>query len=377
MSFHGVNKDAIVLLILGLLLTWLLTSSVGIIKSQQSPSAQSAGLPRVSLPTLPLPNLYPGFPMINITIVPPTPLITGILTIPLVPIPIIIPNIPINAALPINIPVIRTGTGINTGSLMHGAAQGLSGTKSPVPVSIPFPRVLVIALLVFTLIIAVVMGIISVKNLRGISRSTEASRQQLQTEQWKATKPIARGGGSKAQSAVQYGNLGINLMPNEVVSPLRGWGGSSLVKLPIPTDLPLIWHVGLMTVETGNNVSVSVRPSAPMVGGAIQFLVPGCYELVVDGNGITERWFIRVVDYGEDVIKLMRLNNPGIGASSTVREDLMRFMNRGQVNNSVLRLISTFEKARYGLRPIGRSEYEDYLRSLAKVFPDAKVIVCG
>lgn len=376
---YCVNKDAIAVLVLGLLLTWLLTSSVGMVKFQVNANSQSGNFHGLSLPTLPLPSLNPGFPIINITVAPSINFsIVGIFTVPLVPMPIILPNISIIQLSP-GIPIIKVSS-VNvagTSSSTTGKSQGFN-SNSNVLLPIQFPKILIIALLIITLIITVIMGVMSTRNLLSIRRDIKA-KSPPQSKQ--LTELRIRKAGSKSQGVqnpIQYYDSIINLMPHELIAPIQGWGGSSLIKFPIPEDLPLIWHVGSMPIETSEGVSITINPQANIINNSIQFPNPGCYELEVKRGDVHERWFIRVINYNEDVVKLMRLNNTSASASSTVREDLLKSLSRDNYTiDLIMKILNVFERARYGLKTVGRDEYEDYLRALAKVFPNAKVIVCG
>ncbi|WP_069807234.1 DUF4129 domain-containing protein [Vulcanisaeta thermophila] len=380
------RRDAIIILIIGLVLTWLLASSINIIKVQPRPGEAQGGSIRV--PTIPLPNLLPTPPLVNTSIYIPTnfsmPIFNGFVTIPLVPVPVVMFNMPIN--LSIGVPRIgQGGRGYVGGGLGGGSGAGASrGTGSAgnyvttTPTPMPLPSTLLTILLIALLGLSVILGVISARSIKASLSTTRGVSRVGQTINANAAKPALKPRENASRGTVINYDMGVSLMPHEVISPLRGWGGSSLIMFPVPTDLPLIWSVGDMPIKVVDGVTISVSPGAHVDSGLIRWLGPGCYEVRVSYGPHVERWFVRVVDYGDDVIRLMRINNPLGNASMTIREELLRWARDNNVDGDlVMRLIRVFEDARYGLKPVGKGEYEEYLRALGRVFPNARVITCA
>jgi len=120
-----VDRAVVVLLIIGLMIIWLLSSSIGtLIKANQESSSSGAHLPMIRVGTLQPPF---ALPPINITI-PQHVNITEAseVYVPLVPLPIIIPNMPISIANYIPTSPPRTqGTTLGGGSGSTGLQGGV------------------------------------------------------------------------------------------------------------------------------------------------------------------------------------------------------------------------------------------------------------
>ncbi len=373
------DRAVVVLLIIGLVIIWLLASSIGtLIKANQEGSSSGAHLPIIRVGTLQPPF---ALPPINITI-PQHANITEAseVYVPLVPLPIIIPNMPISIAnyIPTSPPRIQ-GTTLSGGSGSTGLQGGVGGVGAQnhtVVVPLRISPILIILLLVSVVII---MGIGSLM----IVRRSIISKAGGYGSSDQRTQPAVRVSRKVADKEVSRALVGgINLLPGEVIRELKGWGGSNLVDLGIPRDLPLIWSFGEpLPMSVKNEYSVSVIGSGKIENSSLIMTKPGCYGIKIESDKQAETLFIRAVDYDEDVVKHIKLNinNYGIDNPLTVREIAKKLTDEGLIVGNyadVRDLIRMFEEVRYGLRKIDRARYEEFLRTLGRVFGNARVIVC-
>ncbi|MCG2881282.1 MAG: DUF4129 domain-containing protein [Vulcanisaeta sp.] len=372
------DRAVIALLIIGLVITWLLTSSIGaLIKINQQGGSPGTYLLTMHM-SIPQPPL--ALPPINITIpqhINATE--TARVYVPLVPIPIVIPNMPtgIVGSVPISPP--RTQYAVPSGGLGMGNSQGGAGNvgfASRVVIPLRVPPILIITLLISVVIL---MGIGSVIIIR---RNAINKGGDHGFNAGGAPAVIRTGGRVIDRGYSKKGMNSVDLLPGEVVRELRGWGGSEIVDLGIPRDLPLIWQFNEpLPILTRDGYSVNVLGPGVIRGSSLIMPKPGCYGVRVEGAGHVETLFIRATEYNEDVVKLMRLNiaDYGLDDSLTMREIINELVRNGVVIgdlDEVRRLVRVFEEVRYGLRRIDRSTYEGFLRALRNIFSSPRVIVC-
>jgi len=371
-----VNKSAILVLIIGLLITWLLTSSIGtLIKINESGSSQGTNSLNIHI-NLPQPAIT--LPPINITI---TQHINGTsgteLYVPLIPLPIIMPNIPINITkyLELNLrsqPIMTGGAQDTLGS------QGGSGSNQQYTNTVITPLRISPILIIIVIIIAII--IISTGSLTIIRRESQEHAQVRGINESMAMKlkMNTNRGNTELINSLQS----IDLMPGETVRTMSGWGGSAIIDLPIPKDLPLIWSPNIpLPIAVRENPVITVSGSGILRNGSLIMPSVGCYGLSVRLNDNNEMMFIRASNYRDDVIKFIRLNmgNFAIKNSVTIREAFRQLINEGIIandNDSINRIIKLFEDVRYGLKDVDRHDYEEFLRALSRVFKNARVIVC-
>ncbi|ADY00572.1 hypothetical protein VMUT_0359 [Vulcanisaeta moutnovskia 768-28] len=370
------NKSAILVLIIGLLITWLLTSSIGtLIKINESGSSQGTNSLNIHI-NLPQPAIT--LPPINITI---TQHINGTsgteLYVPLIPLPIIMPNIPINITkyLELNLrsqPIMTGGAQDTLGS------QGGSGSNQQYTNTVITPLRISPILIIIVIIIAII--IISTGSLTIIRRESQEHAQVRGINESMAMKlkMNTNRGNTELINSLQS----IDLMPGETVRTMSGWGGSAIIDLPIPKDLPLIWSPNIpLPIAVRENPVITVSGSGILRNGSLIMPSVGCYGLSVRLNDNNEMMFIRASNYRDDVIKFIRLNmgNFAIKNSVTIREAFRQLINEGIIandNDSINRIIKLFEDVRYGLKDVDRHDYEEFLRALSRVFKNARVIVC-
>ncbi|MGC9178795.1 MAG: DUF4129 domain-containing protein [Vulcanisaeta sp.] len=370
------NKLAILVLIIGLLISWLLTSSIGtLIKINESGSSQGTNSLNIHV-NLPQPAIT--LPPINITI---TQHINGTsgteLYVPLIPLPIIMPNIPINITkyLELNLrsqPIMTGGARDTLGS------QEGSGSNQQYTNTVITPLRISPILIIIMIIIAII--IISTGSLTIIRRESQEHAQVRGINESMAMKlkMNTNRGNTELINSLQS----IDLMPGETVRTMSGWGGSAIIDLPIPKDLPLIWSPNIpLPIAARENPVITVSGSGILRDGSLIMPSVGCYGLSVRLNDNNEMMFIRASNYRDDVIKFIRLNmgNFAIKNSVTIREAFRQLINEGIIandNDSINRIIKLFEDVRYGLKDVDRHDYEEFLRALSRVFKNARVIVC-
>ncbi|TRM84734.1 hypothetical protein DJ522_03550, partial [Sulfolobus sp. F3] len=164
----------------------------------------------------------------------------------------------------------------------------------------------------------------------------------------------------------------VKLLPKEILASFKGWGGSDIIGLPIANDLPLIWdyrtplpvHLkkeGYRLVNMGNKGMIA--------DNKLYMPEPGCYAIkAINEKGDEKTFFIRGVNYDEDVIRLIRVNIGDVESPKTIRE-IMR--ESSYDSNTIIR---TFEDVKYGHKNVDRVRYEEFLRAIGRTFN--KVIIC-
>lgn len=368
------------ILVIGLLITWLLASSIGVlIKLNESKAAQGGGSLNIHV-NLPQPVIT--LPPINITIPQHVNETRGAeLYVPLIPLPIVMPNIPINITRYIVISTPRPpqpwGGGYSgTSGLQEGSGnsqQYVSNTVAPLRI----PPLLVIIVIITAIII------ISISSLTIVRREIHGSSQLSSNTNVNVKSNLKINVVSKGGSDVHIKlSREVELLPGEVVKVISGWGGNDIIDLGIPRDLPLIWRFNepLPIIIKGGALVTVTRPGILKEDSLIMPL-RGCYGISIGLGDREERLFIRASDYRDDVVNFIRLNigNFVIKDSATIREAMRQLVNDGVINgewNSINTIIRLFEMVRYGLRDVDRRDYEEFLRALSKVFRDARVIVC-
>ncbi len=231
------------ILVIGLLITWLLASSIGVlIKLNESKAAQGGGSLNIHV-NLPQPVIT--LPPINITIPQHVNETRGAeLYVPLIPLPIVMPNIPINITRYIVISTPRPpqpwgGGGYSgTSGLQEGSGnsqQYVSNTVAPLRI----PPLLVIIVIITAIII------ISISSLTIVRREIHGSSQLSSNTNVNVKSNLKINVVSKGGSDVHIKlSREVELLPGgEVVKVISGWGGGNdIIDLGIPRDLPLIWR---------------------------------------------------------------------------------------------------------------------------------------
>lgn len=372
------DKTAVIILIIGLLITWLLASSIGTLIKIKEASGSPGGnslFPRVNLPQPAI-----ALPPINITLPQHVNETKGsILDIPLIPLPIIMPNIPINASnyISINTPGQEQSQGGEPGLVGSQVGSGNSQYRintAVMPFKVPPPLLIIVILIAAVMIIGL--------SLLMITRGSH--REYAEAKNISESKSIMQLGISTAGNNVSGGMMrsmqGIELLPSEVVKPMVGWGGgSAIIDLAIPRDLPpLVWSYGKpLPIRARDGSTLTVSSPGIIRDGYVIMPSVGCYGGVNAALGDHEETlFIRASDYGgDDVVKFTRLN---VGAfvnrdSETIREVVGKLVNEGIVVDvdSINKVIRIFEKVKYGLKDVDRHEYEEFLRALRNAFREA------
>ncbi|WP_446752020.1 DUF4129 domain-containing protein [Vulcanisaeta sp. JCM 16161] len=374
------NKSAILILIIGLVITWLLTSSIGIlIKLNEARGPQGSSPLNIHV-NLPQPVIT--LPPINITIPRHVNETVGAeLYVPLIPLPIIMPNIPINITEYLAISTPKPPQILGGGSLgASGSQEGLGSSQQPVgnavaPLRIP-PLLIIIIIIVVTIIIGVSSLTIVRRAVHGGGQSSGAVGVNVRISP-RTTVESRSSNGVFIRSSKE-----IELLPGEVVKNISGWGGNDLIDLGIPRDLPLIWRPNEpLPVVIRKGAQVTVTKPGILREGSLIMPSRGCYSISARLGDREERLFIRASDYRSDVINFVRLNIGDfvVKDSATIREVMRQLVNDGAINDdrdSINIIIRLFERVRYGLRDVDRGDYEEFLRALGMVFRNARVIVC-
>ena len=377
----NVNKSAILILVIGLLITWLLTSSIGMLIKLNESRGQQGGIPSNIHVGLPQPVIT--LPPINITI--PQHINetrSAVLYIPLIPLPIIMPNIPFNITKYLVISTPRPPQTLGGGSSGISASQEGSGSGqqyvSNAVISFKIPPLLII------IVIVIMVIIIGISSLTIIRREVHLGNQLSSTITNTDVRisPRINLGSRSNNEVIAKLSKEIELLPGEVIRSINGWGGNAIIDLIIPRDLPLIWRLNEpLPVIIRGNAWVTVTKPGVLRDNSLIMPSRGCYDISIRLNDKEEHLFIRASDYKDDVINFIRLNigDLAIKDSATIREVMRQLVSDGVINGdwgSINTIIRLFERVRYGLRDVNRRDYEEFLRALGRVFKDAKVIVC-
>ncbi|WP_054853534.1 DUF4129 domain-containing protein [Vulcanisaeta distributa] len=383
------NKSAILILAIGLLITWLLASSIGIlIKLNESGGSQGGSSLNIHV-SLPQPAIT--LPPINLTIPQRVNETSNAeLYVPLIPLPVIMPNVSINITKYLAVSTPKPSQALSGGSPgTLGSQEGLGGSSQQyvsntvVPLKIP-PLLMMIAIIS-------AIAIIGISSLAIIRREIHKSDQPGSTANVRAriSPPRINVGPKSGDEEFPKFSRNIELLPGgEAVKKISGWGGGNdIIDLGIPRDLPLIWRFNdpLPMIVRGGDAQVMVtRPGGIISNGSL--IMPsrgGCYGISIRLGDREEDLFVRAGDYGgDDIVNFVRLNIGGgltVRDSETIREVMKRLVNDGVINGdweSINAIIRLFERVRYGLRDVDRSDYEKFLRALGRVFRDARVIIC-
>lgn len=378
------NKSAILILVIGLLITWLLTSSIGILIKLSESRGGSQGSSSLNIHVgLPQPAIT--LPPINLTIPQRVNETSNAeLYVPLIPLPVIMPNVSINITKYLAVSAPKPSQALSGGSPgTLGSQEGLGGSSQQyvsntvVPLRIP-PLLIMIAIIT-------AIAIIGISSLAIIRREIRKSDQPGNTANVSAriSPPRINVGPKNGDEEFPKFSRNIELLPGETVKRLSGWGGGNdIIDLGIPRDLPLIWRFNdpLPMIVRSNAQVVVTRPGIIRESSLI---MPsrGCYGIGIKLGDREEDLFVRAGDYRDDVVNFVRLNigDLAIRDSETIRELMKRLVNDGVINGdwaSINTIIKLFERVRYGLRDVDRSDYEEFLRALGRVFRDARVIIC-
>ncbi|MGC9136689.1 hypothetical protein [Caldivirga sp.] len=372
------RRDAVATLIIGLIALWLLTSSIRVMTLPVSSSSQGGGgglkAPGISIPVINITVPHGKSPSIKLPS----------LALPSVPIPMIIIELPlpnmtskapyINISLHPQTPLNHfngTGTGKGSGSGSGGSTQQSQRVSMP-----QIPTAVILAILIVVMVASSVFAALSIRG-----KDTRVSVEESEGEE--SVKLTAPQSTVVKASNEAYAATEVRLLPNERVGPFKGWGGGRLLKFNIPPDLPLIWGINEpLTYEPVGNINVKPGSGLVINGSQITASSEGCYEIISESGGETERLMVRFTDYSRDVENLFKLNvlanlkNP---SNLTPRETVAKLSEDGVIKNKAeaLKMTRIFESVYYGKRIISRGEYENYLRLLSRSHSDPKVITCG
>ncbi|WP_054858064.1 DUF4129 domain-containing protein [Vulcanisaeta sp. JCM 16159] len=374
------NKSAILILAIGLLITWLLTSSIGIlIKLNELRGSQGSSSLNIHV-SLPQPAIT--LPPINLTIPQRVNETSNAeLYVPLIPLPVIMPNVSINITKYLAVSTPKPSQALSGGSPgTLGSQEGLGSSQqyvsnTVVPLKIP-PLLMMIAIIF-------AIAIIGISSLAIIRREIRKSDQPGSTANVSARiSPRINVGPKSGDEEFPKFSRNIELLPGEAVKKINGWGGNDIIDLGIPRDLPLIWRFNdpLPMIVRGDAQVMVTRPGI-ISNGSLIMPSRGCYGISIRLGDREEDLFVRAGDYGDDIVNFVRLNIGGLTVrdSETIREVMKRLVNDGVINGdweSINTIIRLFERVRYGLRDVDRNDYEKFLRALGRVFRDARVIIC-
>jgi hypothetical protein len=369
------RRDAVIILVIGLISLWLLTSSIRVVTLPITPSSQGggggSGAPTISPPLINITIPHSKGPVIKLPN----------LTLPSVPIPVIsielpIPNITRRVAM-INVtqPHPPQQGGINgTG---HGSGMGSGGKATQQVATVPqLPITAVLAALVIIMVASSVFAVLTTRGKGPKVSETEGGAGDVAKLSIQPTAPV-RG------VTEGYVEPNIELLPNERINSLSGWGGGNLLRVGIPPDLPLIWGVNEpLKYEVKDDVVVKASSGLLISNGQITAPREGCYEVTGESSEGSEHLNIRFTDYSKDLERLFRLNMVvGLKNSSsmTPRELVNKLINDGVIRNraEAIKMTRIFEGAYYGKRSIGRADYEAFIRALGKSHANPRVITCG
>ncbi|WP_052883065.1 DUF4129 domain-containing protein [Thermoproteus tenax] len=369
------RRLALAVLLAELLAVWILASSLRPVLLKPS-GAVSSGIPGgLSLPSLPIP-IIPSLPEINVTL----PNITLPNISLLIP-PLALPSIPnfMNLGLGPGLGGLGLGGAGGFGAGAGSSGSGQTGASQPAqgeahPFSIQIVELNIWPLLLLLAVIAALAA--------AAARGRLARARSKEPGEAEARPSPPRGEDLLGQPQTEPGEVAEE--PQMAVwrpAPLRGWGGSELLSLPIPPDLPLIWEYGApLPAEPRQGASVSVSPPGSFTAGAIHMPEKGCYTVEATAGMKREAHRIRAVKYDEDVVSLFRLNAGRLAGPTpyTAREIAALLREEGSVKDaeSALALVRIFEEVRYGGRRIGRGRYEEYLRALARALKEPKALIC-
>ncbi len=265
-----VNKSAILILVIGLLITWLLASSIGIlIKLNESKGTQGGGPLSIHI-NLPQPLIM--LPQINITIPQHINETSGAeLYVPLIPLPIVMPNISINIVKYLVIGTPRPPQSLGGGSsstpgLQEGPGnnqQYVSNTVAPLRV----PPLLIIIIIIAAIII---IGISSLTIVRREIHASSRLSDNINVDV-KISPNINVVSKGSNETFIKLSKE-IELLPGgEVVKAIDGWGGGNdMIDLGIPRDLPLIWRFNEpLPIVVKEGASVTVTKSGILREGSL------------------------------------------------------------------------------------------------------------
>lgn len=388
------NRLAIVVLVVGLIVAELLASSINVVvtgRGEAGGVSNGGGGPlfpaiNVSLPfnaslheNLSLGNFSQRLISIHLTLPHPinSTLLAGLLNL----------LRSISRALDFSFGINIAAAGGQGG---NGVGQGSSGGQGPGSAKVGessqaagSPHVATSAVYLTTLSILLILLVIaaallaSITMLRRGAPRKPAPGSTVNDQPSRLDLPIGAVSGGEACEAKEVGR--VKLLPKEVVKGLEGWGGSDVLSLPIPRDLPLIWDYRYpLPFSVKVNHSVELMGGARASGGSLYMPGRGCYALAVRGGELEEVFFIRATTYEEDVINFVRMNigNHEIEDSRTLREVMERLKGDGAITGDPSIVVKAFEDVRYGNKSLSREAYEAFLTALGKAFREAKVIAC-
>ncbi len=368
-------------LIIGLLITWLLTSSIGmLIKLNESRGQQGSTSLNIHV-NLPQPIIT--LPPMNITI--PQHINetrSAELYIPLIPLPIIMPNIPFNITKHLVISTPKPPQMLGGGSSGTSISQVGSGSGQQyvnnVMTSLKIPPLLIIIVMVMAVIIIGISSLTIIRRDIHTGNQLNSTITSINTRIDTRINPVSR----SSNEVLTKLPKDIKLLPGETIKSISGWGGNAVIDMGIPRDLPLIWRFNEpLPIIIRGNAEVAVTKPGVLRGNLLVMPSRGCYDISIRLGDREDHLFIRAGDYRDDIINFVRLNigDAAIKDSATIREVMRQLVSDGVVNgdwDSVNTIIELFERVRYGLRDVDRRDYEEFLRALGKVFRDARVIIC-
>ncbi len=375
------NKIAIIMLIVGLIVAWILASSINVItvnnQSKGTNLGNRGGGSGIRIPNLPTIN----YTLPNITYNFKYTLYNGSIgNVKLVSVPIILPQIHIPNVKLTSLSGgkgngvksglrggigngVGSGNGIGNGNSGSSGNSGGNSQSAIVNVTIP-PFLYIILLILVVIILATSSFFIARKTI--LNRLNTPQMPQISSQVSLPKKIIQK-------TTLNYEKKEIKLLPKEILTSFKGWGGSNVIGLPIPNDLPLIWDYRTplpVYLKKEGYTLTNVGNKGIIADNKLYMPEPGCYAIKVNNEkGEESIFFIRGVNYDEDVIRLIRVNIGEVESPRTIRE-IMRDSNSYDSNV----IIRTFEDVKYGHKNVDKVRYEEFLRGIGRTFN--KVIIC-
>ena len=261
-----------------------------------------------------------------------------------------------------------------------GSGTGSSNGGNTVQKIIPF----VLNPYIIIAIIAVVSVVLAVTVLRQQNRKSNSSDKKKEEEILEVElQPEIAAGNNKTMNPGQQ----LPLENHEKASSIQGWGDRKQLILPdIKEDLPLIWALDIplsVKVQQKSEIVIPMNLSRNSDGEYSLTFSDRCTMVkAADGRMTDIKWF-RAVDYSDDIRQFFHMNfmdeNGSVKDSTTPRELIEKIIKGSDpsVSTQLEIVLESFERSFYGHKPVCRTDYERYLRSLASSVPNAKIIICS
>ena len=273
-----------------------------------------------------------------------------------------------------------TGTGSPGAGNGKGSGTGSSNGGNTIQKIIPF----VLNPYIIIAIIAVVSVVLAVTVLRQQNRKSNSSEKKKEEEVLEVElQPDIAPDNNKTMNPGSQ----LPLENHEKISSIQGWGERKQLILPdIKEDLPLIWALDIpisVKVPEKSELVIPMNLSRNSDGEYSLTFSDRCTMVKAANGRLTDiKWF-RAVDYSDDIRKFFHMNfmdeNSSVKDSTTPRELIEKIIKVSDpsVSTQLEIVLESFERSFYGHKPVGRSDYERYLRGLASSVPNAKIIICS